>query len=362
MDDVIDTQVLRINPADPDPQLIRIAAEHVVRGRLVAFPTETVYGLGANAFDADAIRLIFSTKNRPASDPIIVHIAALAQLAEVARAIPDTARLLAQRFWPGPLTLVLQRHHQVPAIVSAGLATIAVRMPSHPVALALLREVGVPIAAPSANTFARPSPTTARHVLEDLQGRIDIVLDAGPTTIGLESTVIDLTQEVPTVLRPGGIALEAVREIIPAVRYKPSHTPLEPTSPASVSPGMLAKHYAPRAELLLFTGSLEPVLVRMRETAERLVTEHKKVGILAPEEECAYFAGIPALVVSLGSRTDLGQIGRHLFAGMRELDQSGMDTILVRGFDQQGLGLAIWDRLFRATEGRVIEVDQHSAD
>jgi L-threonylcarbamoyladenylate synthase len=357
LEDGIDTQVLQVDREAPDPRLIERAAAQLRQGGLVAFPTETVYGLGANALDAAAVARIFQAKGRPASDPLIVHIIALTQLSDVARAVPEVGQLLAQRFWPGPLTLVLQRHAQVPAVVSAGLDTVAVRMPGHPVAAALLRTANVPVAAPSANLFARPSPTTARHVLEDLQGRVDLVIDSGPTVIGLESTVVDVTCTPPAVLRPGGVPIEALREIIPELQFEPRHLSLEAAMATAGSPGMLARHYSPHAELLLFTGPLEPVLAAMQALArERAATQ--SVGILVPDEERACFDDIAAQIVSLGSREDLAQIGRNLFAGIRALDHLGVAVILVRGFERTGLGVAIWDRLFRATEGRVITVEE----
>lgn len=355
MENQIDTYILPVDPYHPDLGVIRRAAERLRQGGLVAFPTETVYGLGANAFDAEAVRRIFQAKGRPASDPVIVHIFSLDQLADVAHSVPEVAGQLAQRFWPGPLTLVLQRHDQVPPVVSAGLATVAVRIPAHPVALALLREAGVPVAAPSANLFSRPSPTLAGHVLEDLRGRIDLIIDAGPTEIGLESTVVDVTRPIPAVLRPGGVPIEALRTVVPDIAFAPAQLPLDTT--AAASPGMLARHYSPKAEVLLFVGPLDAVLIAMGNMSQQLATT-KRVGVLVPDEEAACFKEIPAQVVTLGSRTDLAQIGRNLFAGIRALDQQGVEVILVRGFERTGLGLAIWDRLFRATEGRVITVGE----
>jgi len=331
----------------------------LLAGGLIAFPTETVYGVGANALNEEAIGQIFRAKGRPASDPIIVHIFSLLQLEGVAIGIPDLAWQLAQKFWPGPLTLVLKRHENIPANVSARLDTVALRMPNHKVSLALLRTTGVPIAAPSANLFARPSPTTAQHVLEDLQGRIDIVLDAGPTPIGLESTVIDLTKEIPVVLRPGGIPVESLQKVIPLLKVSPKYLHINEPEAVSASPGMLSKHYSPTAELLLFTGSFKQVIAHMQETAQRLASENRIVGIMAPNEEYRFFTDMPVQIVLLGPSSDLTQIGYNLFAGMRELDRRGVHVILVRGFARNGLGLAIWDRLFRAAEGRVIDVIEH---
>lgn len=353
---MIQTRLFQLDPHNPDHRAIAIAAETLRAGQLVAFPTETVYGLGANALDAGAIRRIFEAKRRPASDPIIAHLASEAQLPEVAVEIPELAWALIEKFWPGPLTLVLKRHARVPAILSANLDTIAVRSPNHPIALALLQATAVPVGAPSANLFAHPSPTTAQHVLEDLTGRVEVVLDGGPTSIGVESTVLDLTQAVPVVLRPGGVPFEMLRQHLPEVTLNPRYISLDDAANVSASPGMLTKHYSPQAKVWLFTGPLRQILTHMQITAQRLADEGKKVGLLLPDEEQGYFHHLPARLIQLGSETDLSQIAANLFAGMRDLDSQGVEAILVRDFGREGLGLAIWDRLYRAAEGQVIEV------
>jgi L-threonylcarbamoyladenylate synthase len=351
----IETIVLPVDPNYPDPAIIDQAARVLLRGGLVAFPTETVYGLGANAFDAAAVRRIFIAKGRPASDPLIVHIAVPAQLDEVAQDISPLARELARSFWPGPLTLVLKRRLAISAHVSAGRETVAVRMPNHAVPIALAAAGGVPIAAPSANLFTHPSPTLAVHVLEDLGGRIELLLDGGPTPIGLESTVLDLTQAAPTLLRPGGVPIEALQSYISELTFNPQyHTRADETP---VSPGMLLKHYSPRAELMLFTGRPDRVLARMRATTQMAIEAGKKVGIMALDEEIDTFVALGAEIVSIGPPGDLALVGRRIFASMRELDQRGVDLMLVRGIGRTGIGLAIWDRLLRAAEGHVIEVD-----
>lgn len=345
------TRILTVNAAAPEQQVIHIAANVLKTGGLVAFPTETVYGLGANALDAKAVDHIFSAKGRPASDPIIVHLQDVSQLSQVARDVPAIAYRLVQQFWPGPLTLVLRRHSAVPANVSAGLHTVAVRVPSHPVARALLRAADLPIAAPSANRFARPSATSAQHVVEDLLGHVDIILDGGPTNIGLESTILDLTKPVPVVLRPGGITLETLRSVIPDIQVVMKQ--LQPEDEGIEAPGMLLKHYSPRAELLLFDGSLNIVLRIMQSRARELLATGRRVGVLTPDGERYFFDGIPVELFLLGS--DLETIARNLFDGMRELDHHDVDVILVHNFEQSGLGLALRDRLLRAAEGRVIQ-------
>ncbi|MEO1443276.1 MAG: L-threonylcarbamoyladenylate synthase [Chloroflexota bacterium] len=249
----VKTQVLAVNGQQPQAEAIAQAADVIRRGGLVAFPTETVYGLGANALDAAAIDRIYKAKQRPYHDPIIAHINTAHDLPRLAKNIPDAAYKLAQMFWAGPLTMVLTRADHVPAVLSAQMPTVAIRMPSHPVARALIDAAGTPIAAPSANTFTRPSSTSAEHVLEDLNGHVDLILDGGETTIGIESTVIDMTQAVPVVLRPGGVLLEDLRRVIPEVKMVTRFTEMDKDTPSS-SPGTMAKHYSPRAEVLLFDG------------------------------------------------------------------------------------------------------------
>lgn len=350
----IGTRILVVDPIHPDPAAIAEAASVLQGGGLVAFPTETVYGLGANALDAGAVARIFRAKGRPASDPLIVHIHDRVQLALVAAEVPEVALMLAERFWPGPLTLVLRRAPAIPPGVAAGRPTVAVRMPRHPVALALLAAVGVPIAAPSANRFSRPSPTLASHVLEDLAGQVDLVLDGGPAPIGLESTVLDVTLDPPVVLRPGGVTLEALRAVLPVVTFVPRYLPMEPQESAP-APGMLLRHYSPRAEMMLFSGPAEHAVQAMVATAQRLAAAGRRVGVMAPEQELGAFADLDVLTESLGPRDDPAAIGARLFACMRALDASGVDAILVHAIAPEGLGLAVWDRLFRATEGRVVD-------
>lgn len=347
------TRILQVNSQQPEVVPIQIAADVIRRGGLVAFPTETVYGLGANALNADAIARIYDAKQRPANDPLIVHISDVAQLDRLAINIPAQARQLAQAFWPGALTLVLQRAAHVPPSIATGRETVAVRMPAHPVARALIAAAGTPIAAPSANTFSRPSATTAQHVLDDLAGRVDVVLDGGEATIGLESTVIDMTQTPPVILRPGGILMDDIRRIVPAAQ---AHSQYLTSDEASSSPGLLIKHYSPRARVMLFDGAPEVVRVAMSDTAQRLIANQKKVGILALDEEAEQFTRLGARIISVGSLKDLNVIARRLFGALRALDAQQVDVILVHGFGTEGLGTALWDRLLRAAEGRVIRV------
>jgi L-threonylcarbamoyladenylate synthase len=351
----IETQIIPIDPLAIDLEQIQIAARTLRNGGLVAFPTETVYGLGANTFDPAAVQRIFEAKQRPATDPLIVHIAGQEQLADVARTVPDLAFYLAEIFWPGPLTLIMQRHENIAANVTAGLDTVAVRIPSHPVAMQLIKAAGVGVAAPSANRFTRPSATTAQHVFVDLGGQVELIIDSGPTSIGIESTVLDLIQSPPVVLRPGGVSIEALRDILPDVQLNPRFIQEESGSAAS-SPGQLTRHYSPQAEVLAFSGPVSRVLARMKVTAESRSAGGQRIGILVPNEDAAAFAGLPVEIVRLGPTEDVARIGHNLFAGLRELDDRQVDVILVRTLQRDGLGLAIWDRLLRAAEGHLIEI------
>lgn len=324
-----------------------MAAGTLRGGGLVAFPTETVYGLGANALDAAAVARIFAAKGRPAEDPLIVHLSGLDQLAHVARAVSPLAQALAAAFWPGPLTLVLPKQPAVPSLVTSGLDTVAARVPDHPVAQALLAAAGVPIAAPSANRFGHTSPTTAQHVWHDLHDRIDIILDGGPAPIGVESTVLDVSGSPPCILRPGGVTAEMLAAVVGPVAVL-AHVPDgEGSLP---SPGLLEKHYAPRAELVFIQGRH----ARQALAAElaRALAAGKAVGVLAAEEDAGPLAQMGALVYPLGG--DLNNVARYLYSGMRWLDAQGVDVILCRDFGADGLGLAIRDRLTRAAARVVI--------
>lgn len=346
------TMVLATPPDAIPPDAIALAASLLRAGDVVAFPTETVYGLGADATSETAVQRIFVAKERPLHDPLIVHLADAAQLAEVARDIPPEVARLAERFWPGPLTLVLRRNPRIPAIVAAGGDTVGVRVPAHPVALALLRAAHLPIAAPSANRFMHTSPTTAAHVLADLDGRIACVLDGGPTTVGVESTVVDLTTHPPRLLRPGGVTLEALRTILPDI-VAPDSTSTPANREPAHAPGQMERHYAPHTRLIVFDATGADALSAMLAEAEGAIARGERVGALAADEEAATLEGAGARVARLGPMNDLAAISRRLYAALRELDAAGLDVLLAHSFGRQGLGLAIEDRLRRAAGGRL---------
>ncbi|MCY4021401.1 MAG: L-threonylcarbamoyladenylate synthase [Chloroflexi bacterium] len=342
------TVCFQVDPQHPDPRPIARAGATIRAGGLVAFPTETVYGLGANALDSTAVEKIFRAKGRPANDPLIVHIADLSQLSHLAVSVSEIAYRLFKRFAPGALTLVLNKREAVPANLTAGMDTVAVRMPDHAVALALIDAAGRPIAAPSANRFSRPSPTTAQHVAHDLDGRVDIILDGGPTSIGLESTILSLLGDAPQVLRPGGVSLEALREIVPDLTYQPQYLPDDAAAP---SPGSMLKHYSPRATVILFRGDDDEAIWAAMKTFAK---NHDHVGLLALEKDATRIADLDVEVESLG--VDLDAAATRLFSALRSLDSRGVEWILARLPDTTGVGLAIGDRLLRAAEGVVIDV------
>ncbi len=337
-----------------DQSAIQEAAALIRAGELVAFPTETVYGLGANAFDSVAIAKVFAAKGRPTTDPLIVHVSAPQALADVAVNIPALAWRLIDAFWPGPLTLIVPRGARIPPNVSAGLKTVAVRMPAHPVAAALLKAAGVPIAAPSANRFAHTSPTSAQHVFEDLADRIPLILDGGTTPIGVESTIVDVTSDPPRLLRPGGISAEAIQQISPSLEID-SHY-VTPGVEALPAPGMLLKHYSPLADLHLFEGDADAVRAAIRSTAQALTRQGQRVGLLIAQEDQPTLATLNYPTVIVGSLTDLEQVAHNLFAALRRLDGFGVEIILARAYPQHGIGQAIMDRLLRAAEGRITRV------
>lgn len=349
------TEVIEINPEHPDPESIGRAAARIRAGGLVAFPTETVYGLGVNALDAGAVRRLFEAKGRPAHDPLIVHIPSVQGLTQLASEVASVAEKLAARFWPGPLTLVLPRSHAIPPEVTASLDTVAVRVPAHPVAHALIAAAGVPVAAPSANLFSRPSPTRAAHVLEDLNGRIDMVLDAGETSVGVESTVLDLTSDPPTILRPGAVTPEMLREVLGDVGLAGSEGgPMR-------SPGLLERHYSPRASLTLYDGP-HAVEALLRD-AIAAATTGRRVGLLlaSGDLDSAAFSQATRHAVADDRLTirelgpDLPDVARSLYGALRDLDNASVDLIVARAFSQaDGLGVAIADRLRRAAAGRVV--------
>lgn len=335
---ILNTETIPVDAEFPDEEIIARAAGILRRGGLVAFPTETVYGLGADAMNAEAVRKVFAAKGRPADNPLIVHVSTIDQFFELGKEISPVARQLAEAFWPGPLTLVVKRKSFVPDIVTARLDTVAVRIPRHAVAVALARKVQHGIVGPSANLSGKPSPTAAGHVYEDLKGRIDMILDAGPTTIGVESTVVDTTTTPPAILRLGGLTRELIESVAGKLRTTFDKSALKR------SPGTQYRHYAPKARVeLIEMGNLFLFTDTIRRYRQKGVT----VGCIVHSPQLAskikdqYVLVVPATVE---------EYAKQLFGAMRKLDTMGVGVILAEGVPEVGLGITVMDRLRRAAQ------------
>ncbi len=348
-------------------QDIEVAAQILKNGGLVAFPTETVYGLGGNALEASASQAIYAAKGRPSDNPLIVHIADTASVYELATEVPETAKTLMEAFWPGPLTIILPKADIVPKETTGGLDTVAIRFPSHPAAMELIRRSGVYIAAPSANTSGRPSPTTAEHVKEDMDGRIDAIIDGGAVGIGIESTIVDLTSDIPTILRPGFITKKNLEDIIGEVRIDPAIIHPDP-SLRPKAPGMKYTHYAPVGELTVVekTDIAVPTDARFKDEDSAAVAdmindlynkkkeEGSKVLILAPEEHCHFYNSKDTIAV--GSIDSGITVAARLYAALRECDERGAEFIYSESFKDCEIGGAIMNRLLKAAGQRIIHV------
>ena len=341
-----------------DEKALKKAEALLLAGQVVAFPTETVYGLGAWAFSEEGIRRVYEAKGRPSDNPLIVHVAPGMDLHEIASEIPEKAKELMKRFWPGPLTLILPKTDKVPLRVTGGLSTVAIRMPSHPAAMELIGKTGLPIVAPSANTSGRPSPTSARHVMEDLQGKIPLILDGGDCQVGLESTIVDLTEEIPMILRPGAITLAMLEDAVgevdvdPAVRMAAgleSHV-------TPKAPGMKYRHYAPKGQMILVEGKTENVIRKINELTQNKQTQGYRVGIIATDDTLSQYQ--EGIVKSIGSREHTETVAANLYRVLREMDESGADYIYSESFFTEPMGDAIMNRMLKAAGYRVISADE----
>jgi L-threonylcarbamoyladenylate synthase len=351
---MFETEIITVDPQVPDAKALSKAATILRRGGLVAFPTETVYGLGAVIYNRTSVKSIFTVKGRPGDNPLIVHIYKREQLAEIALTVPAPTQLLAQRFWPGPLTMVLPKKAHIPAEVSAGLPTVAVRLPSHPVAQELLRQTDQPVAAPSANLSGRPSPTRGSHVISDLSGKIEMIIDAGPTGVGVESTVLDLTSTRPRILRPGGVTLEMLEAVLGLGTVD---VPSQLKTDRPLAPGMKYRHYAPEAPLRLLTGEVEPVRRFLQETVSWQQQVGKRMGIIAYDEDRAFFPSTSEVFFfSLGQRENPAEGAERLFHILRLCDQAGVDEILAVAPPRREVGEAVYNRLLKAAGGKVEEI------
>ncbi|WP_418475281.1 L-threonylcarbamoyladenylate synthase [Frisingicoccus sp.] len=342
---------------------LEAAGRILAEGGLVAIPTETVYGLAANAMDETAAAKIYAAKGRPSDNPLIVHIADMAAMDGLVTELPETAVKLAEKFWPGPLTMILPKRPEVPYGTTGGLDTVAVRMPSHPVARKLIASSGICLAAPSANTSGRPSPTRAEHVYEDMNGKIDLILDDGPVGIGIESTIVDLSGEVPMILRPGYITKAMIEEVVGEVRVDPAIlSENKDKNFRPKAPGMKYKHYAPKGELLIVSGDSKKVIEKITELASEKTAAGYRVGIIGTDETIGAYhipensRGEAAAVMSIGTRREEATISHNLYDILRRMDGAGVDYIYSESFAEGSRGQAVMNRLLKAAGHQRIDV------
>jgi L-threonylcarbamoyladenylate synthase len=352
MNPELKTTIIMVDKKNPELKKIKIAATIIRNGGLVAFPTETVYGLGANTFDTEAVSKIFKAKNRPYDNPTIVHISDPEAVYQLARNVPDTVKALTTRFWPGPLTLLLKKAEHVPRPRSAD--EITLRMPDNKIALALISASGVPISAPSANVSGGVSPTTAQHVYTDLAGRIDMILDGGPCTVGVESTVLDLTAPVPTILRPGGITYEQLTQVLGTVLVHPVAKAETKIAVKARAPGMKYTHYSPKADVILVEGDITAMVQKIRELVDETVEKGLTVGVMATVETAHKYQHGNVKIV--GSRKNLKSIAHHLFDVLRAFDEDHVDVIIAEGVVTEEIGLAIMNRLRKSAGFNIVRV------
>jgi len=355
----LETKLIRIENADDltftDKENIRIAGRVIRDGGLCAFPTETVYGLGGDALNPESSRKIYAAKGRPSDNPLIVHIADTSDLEKICDEVPDAAYRLAEKFWPGPLTIIIKNNGTVPPETTGGLSTVAVRQPSDKVARAFIEAAGGFVAAPSANTSGRPSPTKASHVMEDMNGRIEAVIDGGDVVIGLESTIVDLTGDKPMVLRPGFITLDMIKSVLPDASFDPAIIDSD-SKEAPKAPGMKYRHYAPKGKLTVIKGERAAVLEKMRALAEEKAAEGATVGLMVCEEDAGSFSEKDDFIVkTLGTESDDAAVAHYLFAVLREFDEAKAEYIFSESFDGGKLSDAITNRLLKAAGHDVIE-------
>lgn len=349
-----ETKLLKLDRGALHTEDFTEAAELLRQGELVAFPTETVYGLGGNALDPKASAKIYAAKGRPSDNPLIVHIADKSDLDRVGKDVPEIAHRFAEKFWPGPLTIIVKRSELVPKTTTGGLDTVAVRFPSDEIARMLIKTSGLWIAAPSANASGRPSTTRAEHCMEDLSGKIPLVLDGGAVKIGLESTIVDCTGS-PLILRPGFITLEQLKEVDPNTAYDPAVIARQKNENiVAKAPGMKYRHYAPKGEFTVFEGEPDKVIARINAEAAKRKAEGRRVCIMATEESRDFYD--PEITLSLGRRSDEADIAAHLFDTLRRFDELGAEYIYGESFEMRGVGQAIMNRLLKAAGYNIVRV------
>lgn len=348
------TKIIKLDKKDPDIDKVDEAVEILLHGGLVAFPTETVYGIGANSLNPEAVKKIFIAKGRPQDNPLILHIAKFEDLYKYVKEVPKNAEILMKEFWPGPLTMIFKKSEIVPTINTAGMDTVAIRMPSNKIAHTLLKRAGIPVSAPSANLSGKPSPTNASHVIHDLNGRVDMIIDGGRCDVGVESTVVDMTSERPTILRPGGITKEMIKDILGDILVDPIVYKKPPKGLKPKAPGMKYKHYSPDAEVYIVKGDLDNAVKKIQELSELQLNNGKKVGIMATEQTREKYQKGEVIVV--GDREKPETIARNLFNALREFDKRGIEIVYSEGFGYDKIGLAIMNRLEKAAGYKEIEV------
>jgi L-threonylcarbamoyladenylate synthase len=352
MENKINTKVVKVDPENIDYNIIREAADIINKGGIVVFPTETVYGIGADALNDEAVDKIFKAKGRPQDNPLIVHIAEFNELYDLALEVPEKSELLAEKFWPGPLTMILYKKKILSDKITAGLNTAAIRLPVNKIALALIKESKKPIAAPSANISGRPSPTEASHVIEDLMGKVDMIIDGGSTYIGLESTVVDMTSPVPMILRPGGVTAEDIKSVLGECTYDPAIIKNEETV-IPRSPGQKYRHYSPKAKVILYKGKMEEIVKKINEDYDKFTSLELKTGIMSTRQTEEFYK--EKINICIGDRTKLLTISSNLFKALREFDHMGVAVILAESIDEKGLGKAVMNRLGKSAS-QTIEV------
>jgi L-threonylcarbamoyladenylate synthase len=347
------TKISLMDEQNIDKKSLEEAGEIIRDGGLVAFPTETVYGLGANALNGEAVQNIFKVKGRPQDNPLIVHVGDF-NIDRFVKNVPEIAHVLMKMFWPGPLTIILKKSDLIPEVTSAGLDTVGLRMPANTIALELIRAAGVPIAAPSANISGRPSPTEVSRCVEDLQDKIEYIIGGSRSKVGLESTIVDCTQNPPCILRPGGITLEMLKKVNQDIYIDSSimKAPEEDFRPKA--PGMKYRHYAPKAMVKIIEGDLQKTIEKINEIVQNIIGDGKRVGIMVTDETREHYNN--GVIISLGSRKDLSTVGKNLFEVLRTLDDEQVDIILSESFDEAGMGVAIMNRLKKAASYDIIRV------
>lgn len=347
------TKVLTITEFNKE-KVYEEAAMTLTKGGLVAFPTETVYGIGANALDSDVVKKIYKAKGRPSDNPLIVHIGRSDEVIKYVKEVPEKAQILMHAFWPGPLTMIFEKNPCVPDLITGGLSTVAIRVPSHPVALGIIQASGLPIAAPSANISGKPSPTIAKHVIEDLKGRVELIIDGGDATIGLESTVLDMTQETPMILRPGGVTKGMIEAMIGNVAYDPHVLNVE-AKEVPRAPGMKYRHYAPQGQVKVYRGKGTAVIEHINKEIEAVVLEGLKAGVITTSEDVLRYKC--DVVLTIGSKYNPDEVAANLFRVLREMDALAVDVIFTRTFSEEAIGTATMNRLLKAAGNRQIEID-----